>query len=189
MRFCRLILALIFPLWAVIGHTQTTHYRIDPKHTAATMQWQQIGLSNPSARFSGVQGRICVDHSQFENSSVDVNIPVKNMQTDLGFINQTLQSKAWLNSAQYPQMNFKSTQVRRLDQNQYSILGTLTIKGISKPVELTAKLKQFASDQQQKRVGFIASTKIKRSDFKLTAYAPTVSDIIYIQIQTEAFVP
>lgn len=167
---------------------ETVNYKIDPTHTATVFTWNHLGFSTPSANFSDIQGNILVDNDQPEKSSVSVTIPVKSINTNVAILDSKLQASEWFNTAKYPNISFKSTKVETSDKKNFKILGNLTVKGITKPVVLTAVLNNQAQHPMLKvpAVGFNATTTIKRSDFGMADFAPAVSDTIDIQITTEA---
>lgn len=171
-----------------ISTAATVNYKIDPTHTATVFSWNHLGFSTPSANFRDIQGTIAVDNDHPEKSSVNVNIPVKSINTNVAIFDTKLQQSEWFNSAKFPIITFKSTKVETTDNKNFKILGQLTIKGITKPVVLTAVLNQQVQHPMLKvpAIGFNASTQIKRSDFDIAGYAPAVSDEIDIQITTEA---
>lgn len=177
-------------LVAISGLTTaaTVDYKIDPTHTATVFSWNHLGFSTPSANFTDIQGTISVNNEQPEQSSVSVHIPVKSINTNVAIFDSKLQEAEWFNAIKYPNISFKSTKVETTDKKNFKILGNLTIKGITQPVVLNAVLNQQAQHPMLKvpAIGFNASTTIKRSDFNIAAYAPAVSDMVEIQITTEA---
>lgn len=164
------------------------NYKIDPTRTTVVIRVQQLGFAAQSIHFSGIQGMVGLDHQDAKNSSVEVQVPVKNVNTQLAVLDQKLQQRHWFNTAKYPYISFKSTQVLSQDNKTYKILGNLTIKGVSKPVQLNAVLYKQTRHPFLKvpLVAFTAQAQIKRSDFGLTAYSSTIADSMIIQIRAEA---
>ncbi|WP_434533992.1 YceI family protein [Acinetobacter rudis] len=188
MKLKQLLVAMSVITISGISTAATVNYKIDPTHTATVFSWNHLGFSTPSANFRDIQGTIAVDNDHPEKSSVNVNIPVKSINTNVAIFDTKLQQSEWFNSAKFPVITFKSTKVETTDNKNFKILGQLTIKGITKPVVLTAVLNQQVQHPMLKvpAIGFNASTQIKRSDFDIAGYAPAVSDEIDIQITTEA---
>lgn len=166
----------------------TTDYKIDPTHTMTLFSWSHFGFSNPTANFNDVQGVIQVDEQNPEKSSVAVTIPVKSVDSHVPALDKEFLSEGWFNEARFPAITFKSTKVETSDKKHFKILGTLSVKGISKPVTLDAVLNQQGKHPMTKKqtVGFNATTSFKRSDFGLGNYVPAVSDEITVNITTEA---
>ena len=66
--------------------------------------------------------------------------------------------------------------------------GTLTLKGISKPVTLTITSFQCMPHPMLKKdaCGANATTVVKRTDFNMGKYAPNVGDDVTLTIPVEA---
>ncbi|MDR6917136.1 polyisoprenoid-binding protein YceI [Pseudomonas sp. 3296] len=98
--------------------------------------------------------------------------------------NTELQKPAWFNSADYPVATFESTDVKALGDNKYTIIGKLTLRGVTRDVAVPVLLK--AEDT----IGiFDGELTLKRSDFKIGEgeYADTVvSDDINIRFKMVA---
>jgi len=163
-------------------------YVLDPKHTDVIVQWNHFGFSNPSAHFGQVDGRIVYDADDVAASSVEVTIPVAALETHVPAFNEHMLSGDFFDAGAFPAITFASTEVAGAGGNKLSVKGDLTIKGITRPVELDVTINGFAAHPMTQRMtaGFDASATLKRSDFGLGAYAPNVSDEIRLRITTEA---
>jgi polyisoprenoid-binding protein YceI len=89
-------------------------------------------------------------------------------------------------------MTFASTGVKQ-DGDEFVMLGDLTIKGVTRPVELELEPTGVATDPfGNVRAGFEGGTEISRKDFGLTwnvaleAGGVLVSDKIKIQLDVSA---
>ena len=188
MKLKKLMIGLSLITIPGIVIAETINYKIDPTHTATVFTWDHLGFSTPSANFNYIQGNIQVDNDQPEKSSVSVVIPVKSINTNVAILDTKLQAIEWFNAQKYPNIIFKSNKVETSDKKNFKILGNLTIKGITKPVVLTAVLNKQAQHPMLKvaAIGLNATTNIKRSDFGMVDFVPAISDSIDIQITTEA---
>lgn len=166
-------------------------YKIDPAHTATVFSWSHFGFSTPSANFTDIQGTINVDNEKPSNSSVNVTIPVSSINTNVAALDKHIQTADFFDTAQYPNITFKSTKVETKDKKHFKIMGNLTVKGITKPVVLDAVLNKQAVHPMTKlpTVGFNATTSFNRSAFGIANYVPNVSDKITVNITTEASIP
>ncbi len=95
-----------------------------------------------------------------------------------------LQGAEFFDAAKFPTITFVSTSVATEGTNA-TISGNLTIKGVTKPVVLKARLigagKAFWGGKKT-NVGFAATTAINRSDFGMGYSVPLVSDRIDLTI-------
>jgi polyisoprenoid-binding protein YceI len=84
-------------------------------------------------------------------------------------------------------MSFQSTSVKPVEGG-YQVVGELSLHGVAKPVTLNLEGsdKTVEFPKGTKRVGFVTTPVIKRSEFGMTAGLPAVGDEVYIKIGVEA---
>ncbi len=166
-------------------------YKIDANHTDVVASWSHFGFSNPIAHFGKVDGSITYDPAKVSASKVEVTLPLSGLNSHVGDFDDHLRSDDFFDAAKYPNITFKSTSVKAAGEGKLTVVGDLTIKGITKPVTLAVTINKVGVQPMAKRdaAGFNASTTIKRSDFGVGKYAPNVSDEVKLTITTEAIVP
>ena len=93
----------------------------------------------------------------------------------------------FLNSSQYPKINFVSTKVERLTEATGKVHGDLTLHGVTKPVTLDVTLNGAKTHPMRGggALGFSASTTFKRSDFGVKNMVPMVGDEVTVLIEAE----
>ncbi|WP_426701071.1 YceI family protein [Rhodanobacter sp. Col0626] len=166
-------------------------YKLDPSHTMVLFSWNHFGYSNPTADFGLGEGTVVFDEQQPAKSSVDVTLPLAQLDTHVPALDKHLKEADFFNAGKYPTVTFKSTTVQPLGGNKFKVTGNLTVHGVTKPVVLDATLNKVGPHPMSKAqsIGFDATASIKRSDFGVGAYVPNVSDDITIRITTEGSVP
>lgn len=162
-------------------------YEFDGNHTNVVFSWTHFGLSNPSARFSKVEGEVLLDTADLTKSSVSVTIPVDSLRTDVPKFDEHLRSGDFFDLAKFPAATFKSTKVEKAGDNKLKVTGDLTIHGVTKATVLDVTVNKIGDHPMAKKpaAGFDASTTVKRSDFGMGNYVPNVSDEVKIHITTE----
>lgn len=163
-------------------------YKLDPNHTMVLFSWNHFGFSNPTANLGIGEGTLVYDAAKPANSSVEVTLPLANLDTHVSALDEHLKKPDFFDAAKYPVVTFKSTKVEPLGGNKFKVTGDLTVHGVTKPVVLDATLNKAGMQPMLKvpAVGFDATGTIKRSDFGVGAYVPNVSDEVQIRITTEA---
>lgn len=172
-----------------IAHAAPVQYKLDPNHTIVLAQWSHFGFSHPVANFGQVDGTLVYDADDVPASSVQVTLPLAGLQAFVPDFNEHLLSADFFDAEKHPNATFRSTKVEALGEGRFKITGELTIKGITRPVVLDAKLNKVGERQGRPAIGFDATATLKRSEFGLGLYVPNVSDEVKLTISTEATVP
>ena len=191
MNLIRILLASLLlaaaPL-AIPARAQIVDYAIDPAHTQVDFRWNHLGLSNPSASVDVASGVLRWDAADPTRSSVEVVMPTRSIRTRVPVLDADFHGGKFFDADKYPQIVFRSTRVERMGLgNRFRVHGELTIRGITRPVVLDARLNGAAMHPmyQAPAIGFDATTRVKRSDFGLDVALPMVSDEIEIGITLE----
>ena len=184
-RTAVLALALVASFGAV---AKPVSYQLDPNHTVVLVSWSHFGYSHPSANFGQASGTLVYDADDVSKSNVDVTLPLSGLDTFVPKLDEHLKSAEFFDAAKYPTIAFKSTMVHDMGGGKLSIMGDLTVHGVTKPVTLDATLNKAAFNPMFKAdvVGFDATTTIKRSDFGVGGGVPMVGDEVSNRITTEA---
>ena len=166
----------------------TGTYVLDPTHTMVLAQWNHMGFSNPTLNFGDAKGSVEWNAEDPTASRVDVVLPLTGLNAFSPDFEKHLASSDFFDEAKFPEARFKSTQVTPAGTNRYTVVGDLTLKGVTKPVTLTVTVNGAGTHPmtQLPSVGFDATGTILRSDFGLGMYAPAVSDEVNLRITTEA---
>jgi len=176
---------------AVSAQAEPVTYKLDPDHTMVLFSWNHFGYSNPTADLGLGEGSLVFDEQNPAASSVEVSLPLANLDTHVPALDGHLKKPDFLDADKYPVVTFKSTAVQPLGDNRFKVTGDLTIHGVTRPVELDATLNKIGPHPMSKAqsIGFDATASIKRSDFGVGAYVPNVGDELNIRITTEGSVP
>jgi polyisoprenoid-binding protein YceI len=175
---------------AVTAHADPVTYKLDPGHTMVLFSWNHFGFSNPTANLGLGDGTLVFDEKNPAKSSVEVTLPLANLDTHVSALDEHLKKPDFLDADKFATITFKSTKVQAEGAGKFKVTGDLTVHGVTKPVVLDAKLNKSGEHPMLKvaAIGFDATTTIKRSDFGVGAYVPNVSDEIKIRITTEGAV-
>ena len=175
---------------AVTAHADPVTYKLDPGHTMVLFSWNHFGFSNPTANLGLGDGTLVFDEKNPAKSSVEVTLPLANLDTHVSALDEHLKKPDFLDADKFSTVTFKSTKVQAEGAGKYKVTGDLTVHGVTKPVVLDAKLNKSGAHPMLKvqAIGFDATATIKRSDFGVGAYVPNVSDEIKIRITTEGAV-
>jgi polyisoprenoid-binding protein YceI len=160
---------------------------IDPSHTAVIFSWNHRGFSHPVARFEKISGNLILDRADPTRSSVSLTLGLDGLRTGDDALDKRLKGAEFFDAARYPRMTFRSTKIEALGPNALRITGNLTVRDVTKPVILNARINKVSEGSESKvTAGFDADTLLRRSDFGVSRYVPMVSDEISVHITVEA---
>ena len=162
-------------------------YVIDNTHTYPRFSYSHFGFSTQLSRFDKTSGNIVIDR-EAKIGSVNVIITTTSVDTGYPLFNEHIQGPDFFDTAKYPTATFTSSKVNFAGEKIISVDGTLTLKGISKPVTLDVTSFQCMPHPMLKKdaCGANATAVVKRTDFNMGKYAPNVSDEVTLTIAVEA---
>jgi polyisoprenoid-binding protein YceI len=171
----------------------TGTWTIDPIHTLVEFSGKHMVFTTVKGRFRDVQGTIVLDEANHAGSSVDVEIQAGSLDSGVDQRDGHLKSPDFLDVENNPTISFKTTRVLPIGSDRARVLGDLTIRGTTRPVELDVAYEGLGTNPWGKEVvGFSARTEINRKDFGLTwnvaleAGGFLVSDQVKIQLEVQA---
>lgn len=164
-------------------------YTIDFKHTQILFSIRHMGLSTFFGRFGHVTGSLNFDPAAPEKSSLTAQIDMTNIQTHVEELDKELVSSVF-HADKFPTATFTATRSAKTGANTGTVEGNLTIAGVTKPVTLNVTFNGGRNSPiplQPYRIGFDATTTVKRSDFGLThtIWSGLVSDEVTLWIECE----
>ncbi|OTA17415.1 hypothetical protein Xbed_03322 [Xenorhabdus beddingii] len=162
-------------------------YKIDiaGQHAFIEFRIQHLGISWLYGGFKKFDGEFTFDAQNPAADKVNVIIKTNSVETNHAERDKHLRSPDFLNTAKYPEAKFTSTEVKKTGEN-YTILGDLTLNGVTKPVTLNAKLVGEGNDPWGGyRAGFEANGKIKLKDFNIKSDLGPKSQEVELIISVE----
>lgn len=121
--------------------------------------------------FAQFEGKLDFDTANPAAAHADLTIQLDSIDAGSSDANEELKKPAWFDTAHSPVATFQSTAVKTLGENRYLITGKLTLRGITRVVDVPVLLKA------ENAIGiFDGQLTLKRSDFNIGAgeWADTV---------------
>ena len=169
----------------------TGTWTIDPTHTEIGFTVRHL-MSKVRGKFDTFEGSV-VTSDDVTASSVEVSVDLSSINTGTADRDAHLRSADFFEIDTYPSMTFKSTGVTQKDDDEFVLTGDLTIKGITKPIELEVEFLGEGGDPWGgTRVGVEAKGEISRKEFGIDFNIPVsgdkvlIGDTIKLQIVAEA---
>jgi polyisoprenoid-binding protein YceI len=186
-RLLKKTLALLIAL-STPAYATPVNYTIDGNHTFPLFEVDHLGFSTQRGRFNKTSGKITLDVAA-RTGSVEVSIDAASI--DMGFAkwNDNMRGDGFFNTAEFPTITFKAGQLVFDGDKPVSAEGSLTLLGVTKPVTLTLTRFHCAPHPLNKRetCGADIIARLKRSEFGMSKYIPSVSDEVRLIIPVEAY--
>jgi polyisoprenoid-binding protein YceI len=162
-------------------------FNSDPSHTFSRFAYSHFGYSTQESRFDKTTAKIVIDRVA-HTGSADVTIDTKSVNTGFPVFNGHIQGEDFLDTAKYPTATYKSTKFVFDGDKLVGVEGNLTLKGVTKPVNLTVTSFQCMDHPMLKKLacGANATATIKRTEFNAGKYAPYVGDDVTLTFAVEA---
>ncbi|HLT93114.1 MAG TPA: YceI family protein [Membranihabitans sp.] len=147
---------------------QKTKWILDPTHSELTFRVKHLMISNVKGEFRKFDATVLSSGDDFSSAEVSVNIDASSVYTNNDDRDNHLRSDDFFGAEAHPQLTFKSTDLIKLDEDNYQLKGLLQIKGIEKEVTLDVDYGGMMTDPYgNKKVGFTVTGKINRKDWGL----------------------
>jgi polyisoprenoid-binding protein YceI len=147
--------------------TSLRTFTIDKTHSEVTFQVRHL-VTKVRGRFTDFSGTVQFDEAHPEQSSVAFDIKTASIDTGTPDRDTHLRSGDFFAVEQYPSITFTTSRVAKKSAEQFDIEGTLTIRGIARPLTLPVTYLGTATDPWgNARVGFEGEVTINRKDFGL----------------------
>lgn len=155
--------ALVVALGSVAFANET--YKFEPGHSKIGFSVHQF-LGTTNGKFTKFDGKIEIDRDHPENSSVAARIDVRSVDTGITKRDNHLRSAEFFTVEKYPEITFRSRNVKQTGPQAGDIVGDLTMHGVTKPVTLHVKLLTSPNESKETRWS-VTTDPINRQDFNL----------------------
>ena len=163
---------------------------IDAAHSTVGFSVRHMMVSKVRGYFTRFSGEV-VTAADPAQSTVNATIDMDSIDTRQEQRDAHIRSADFFDVGNHTHMTFRSTEVRT-DGADWTVIGDLTIKGITRSVELELELNGFGPDAYGGfRAGFSAKTEISRKQFGVDIDMPmdgggvVVGDKISVELEIE----
>jgi polyisoprenoid-binding protein YceI len=140
-------------------------YNVDPSHSSVGFEVKHMGIATVRGRFGAFEGKIdATGGAPVLEGTVDV------ATVDTGDANRDghLKGPEFFDAEQQPKISFHSTATDVGADGAITLEGEITIKGITKPIELTGEVAENGEDPWgNERIGLELTSTIDRREFDL----------------------
>ena len=130
--------------------------------------------------FREFHARLRFDPDKPAGSRLDVTVKVTSADMNVADVNKEIRGKDWFDYAAFPQAEFRSTDLRRIEGNRYVARGTLLLKGVKQPVEVPFTWTGSADDAVME-----GELTVKRGAFGIGAGEWAASNVIGADVKVK----
>ena len=191
------VLAFSLPAFAmeipVAGTVQDLHkmpgglYTLDSSHAHALFFINHMGFSEYTGGFNDISGNMTFKPDDLANSKLDVTIKVDSVNVQSELLAENLKGTEFFDAEKYPEITFTATKLVAQTGKHGKMTGLLTMHGVTRPITLDVHFMGggVMPLNNTMTMGFVATGKLKRSDFGITDYLPGLGDDVLLDISAE----
>ncbi|MCL9806980.1 YceI family protein [Flavobacterium amniphilum] len=148
---------------------EKSNWVIDPTHSEIGFKVKHMMFTNVSGKFNAFDARIENENNDFTSSKIVFNTQVSSIDTNSTDRDNHLKSVDFFDVDNFPKISFISTEITRINDSKFIIKGDLTIKGVTKNIQLHTEYSGLMTDPwNNTKLGISVSGEINRKDFGLT---------------------
>jgi polyisoprenoid-binding protein YceI len=173
-------------------NTLTGSWVADTVHSDVSFKVRHMAVGKAKGTFALESATLVVPETGLADASVTAVIDAASVDTKQEQRNEHVKSPDFLHVAEHPSLKFVSTGIKNFDGDEFVVVGDLTIRGITKSVELATEFLGATTDAYgAERAGFSATTSISRKEFDVSFNAAfgagnsVVSDKVEISLELE----
>lgn len=154
--------------------TKKTIWAVDPMHSEIQFKVKHLVISTVTGSFGQYDASFTSEKEDFSDAEISFSADINSISTNNEQRDAHLKSDDFFNAEQYPKMTFKSKELRKTGDGEYKLIGDLTIRDVTKTVELDVEYGGSMVDPYgQSKVGFEVTGTINRKEYGLKWNAVT----------------
>jgi polyisoprenoid-binding protein YceI len=154
--------------WQPVRLPSPGTWEIDPAHTTIEAVARHLMVTKVRGRFTDFFGRFEIDEKP-EDSKFELTINATSITTADEQRDRHLRSPDFLDVANFPTIDFRSTEITSNGDGSYTVTGDLTIRGVTAPVAIESAYLGVATDPWgNEKAAFSGTTELDREAFGMT---------------------
>lgn len=148
--------------------TTTSKWAIDPSHSEISFKVKHLVVTTLTGKFETFEGGLETANEDFSDAKISFTADVASINTGNADRDGHLKSDDFFNAEAFPKVTFTSTGFTKIGSDEYKLTGNITLRDVTKPIELTVEYGGTATDPWGNvKAGFEINGKIKRKEFGL----------------------
>ena len=142
-------------------------WKVDTTHSRIGFSARHMVIAEVEGQFRDFDINL-TSGDDFADSNIEVTIKIPSIDTGNTDRDNHLKSPDFFDAENNPEMRFVSSSIKKINDEDFKLYGDLTIRGITKPVELDVTFGGKVKDPWgNERSGFQIEGKVNRFDYDL----------------------
>lgn len=151
-----------------------TTWNLDASHSEIQFKVRHMMISNVTGHFEKFNATVETEGDDFSTAKINFTADIDSISTKNEQRDGHLKSEDFFDAANHPQLTFEGSKLEKINDEDYKLHGTLTLRGVSKPITLDVEYGGTIQDPWgMTRAGFSVEGKINRKDYGLSWSAVT----------------
>ncbi len=160
-------------------------YKVDLSHSNILFKCKHLGVSYQYGRFDKFSGSFTLG-ADAADSSVSISVEAESVNSNDPKRDQHLRAADFFNVKQFPEMKFESTKVTQGEGDDFTVVGDLTLHGVTKEVTMAVtKVGEADTGRMGKRAGFEGTFTIDRMYYGIEAYGDMLGHDVFMTFAVE----
>lgn len=141
---------------------------IDPMHSEIHFKVRHLVVATVTGSFTKFEGSMETSSDDFSDAKIVFTAYADSINTNVPDRDTHLRSADFLDAVNYPKIYFQSKRFTRVDDETYQLAGDITIRGVTKGIELKVEFGGRVKDPWgNEKAGFTLTGKLNRKEFGL----------------------
>jgi polyisoprenoid-binding protein YceI len=148
--------------------TATTKWVYDPAHTEISFKVKHLMIVNVKGLFKEFDMNVVTNGDDFTDALIDFSMKAASIDTGDAGRDGHLKSADFFDVENHPVISFKASSFKKSDDENFDLIGDLTIRGVTKKIKLNAEFGGVQKDPWgNTKAGFSITGTINRKEFGL----------------------
>jgi polyisoprenoid-binding protein YceI len=149
-------------------------WAIDPAHSEIHFKVRHLVIATVTGSFTKFEGSLVTAATDFSDAVITFSASVDSINTNVPDRDAHLKSAEFFDAANHPEIRFRSKRFVKEEDNNYQLVGDITIRGVTKEVKLRVEFGGTMKDPWgNEKAGFSLAGKLSRKEFGLQWNAMT----------------
>lgn len=166
MRKINLFLAIL--VFSAASLSAQTNWSVDKSHSKVGFSVSHMVITDVDGFFKDYDAKVTTNGDDFSTANIEFTVNTASIFTDNEGRDKHLRSDDFFNAEKFPKMTFKGKSMRKVGDNKFKLVGDLTIRDVTKQVELDVRYNGMVKDPWgNTKAGFKVTGEINRFDYNL----------------------